>query len=110
MMRGATILSPMKNRLQDRVAIVTGAGHGIGRAYARRLAEEGAKLVIAEIDGAAAEAVAAELGGLGVQTDVSDEKSAGDMARRTSERSGRIDILLNNPPTFATVPISPAPL
>ncbi len=99
----------MKNRLQDRVAIVTGAGHGIGRAYARRLAEEGAKLVIAEIDGAAAEAVAAELGGLGVQTDVSDEKSAGEMARRTIERFGRIDILVNNAAIFATVPMSRAP-
>jgi len=99
----------MKNRLQDRVAIVTGAGHGIGRAYARRLAEEGAKLVIAEIDGAAAEEVAAELGGLGVQTDVSDEKSAGEMARRTIERFGRIDILVNNAAIFATVPMSRAP-
>ena len=99
----------MKNRLQDRVAIVTGAGHGIGRAYARRLAEEGAKLVIAEIDGAAAEEVAAELGGLGIQTDVSDEKSAGEMARRTIERFGRIDILVNNAAIFATVPMSRAP-
>src|SRR5258708_18998031 len=109
MMRGATILSPMKNRLEDRSASVTGAGHGLGRAYARRLAEEGAKLVIAEIDGAAAEEVAAELGGLGIQTDVSDEKSAGEMARRTIERFGRIDILVNNAAIFATVPMSRAP-
>src|SRR5438067_5717896 len=111
-MRGATILSPMKNRLQDRVAIVTGAGHGIGKAYARRLAEEGAKVVIAEIDGAAAEAVAAELsrGGheaLGFRTDVADRASADEMARRTVERFGRIDVLVNNAAIFATVPMWP---
>src|SRR5881227_750900 len=104
----------MKNRLQDRVAIVTGAGHGIGKAYARRLAEEGAKVVIAEIDGAAAEAVAAELsrGGheaLGFRTDVADRASADEMARRTVERFGRIDVLVNNAAIFATVPMSRAP-
>ena len=113
-MRGATILSPMKNRLQDRVAIVTGAGHGIGKAYARRLAEEGAKVVIAEIDGAAAEAVAAELAhaghqAIGFRTDVADRASADEMARRTMERFGRIDVLVNNAAIFATVPMSRAP-
>jgi 3-oxoacyl-[acyl-carrier protein] reductase len=104
----------MKNRLQDRVAIVTGAGHGIGRAYARRLAEEGAKLVIAEIDGAAAEEVAAELSraghqALGFRTDVADRASADEMARRTIERFHRIDVLVNNAAIFATVPMSRAP-
>src|SRR5204862_3254731 len=49
--KGATILSPMQKRLEGRVAIVTGGGHGIGKAYAHRLAEEGAKIVIAELDG-----------------------------------------------------------
>jgi 3-oxoacyl-[acyl-carrier protein] reductase len=48
-------------RLVDRVAVVTGAGHGIGKAYARRLAQEGAKVVIAELDGAAGDAAADEL-------------------------------------------------
>ena len=99
----------MKNRLQDRVAIVTGGGHGLGRAYAQRLAEEGAKLVIAELDGPAGERVAAEVGGLAVCTDVADEKSAKDMARRTVEAYGRIDILVNNAAIFHTVPMSRAP-
>ena len=107
-MRGATILSPVK-RLDARVAIVTGGGHGIGRAYAHRLAEEGAKLVIAELDGAAAERVASDVGGLAVRTDVSDEASVAEMARRTLERFGRIDILVNNAAMFATVPMSRAP-
>src|SRR5947207_15443513 len=99
----------MKNRLQDRVAIVTGGGHGIGRAYAKRLAEEGAKIVIAELDGPAGERVAAEVGGVAVRTDGADEKSALEMARRTIERFGRIDILVNNAAIFATVPMSRAP-
>src|SRR5438045_4605899 len=107
-MRGATILSPVK-RLEGRVAIVTGGGHGIGKAYARRLAEEGAKIVIAELDGPAGERVAAEQGGLAVQTDVADEKSASEMARRTVEHFGRIDILVNNAAIFHTVPMSRAP-
>ena len=99
----------MRNRLQDRVAIVTGGGHGLGRAYAQRLAEEGAKLVIAELDGPAGERVAAEVGGLAVRTDVADEKSANDMARRAVEAYGRIDILVNNAAIFHTVPMSRAP-
>jgi 3-oxoacyl-[acyl-carrier protein] reductase len=99
----------VKNRLQDRVAIVTGGGHGIGRAYAKRLAEEGAQLVIAELDGPAGERVAAEVGGVAVRTDVADEKSANEMARRAVDRYGRIDILVNNAAIFHTVPMSRAP-
>jgi 3-oxoacyl-[acyl-carrier protein] reductase len=99
----------MRNRLQDRVAIVTGGGHGIGAAYAKRLAEEGANVVIAELDRDAGERVAAEIGGVAVRTDVADEQSARDMARRAIERFGRIDILVNNAAIFHTVPMSRAP-
>src|SRR5258706_6691700 len=76
---------PVK-RLDGRVAIITGGGHGIGRAYAQRLAEEGAKIVIAELDGPAGERVAAEGGGLPVRTHVGNQKSAHEMALRTLQR------------------------
>ena len=104
-----------KKRLEGRVAIITGGGHGIGKAYARRLAEEGAGVVIAEIDAAAAERVAADLGGAGhaalaLRTDVSDATSVGEMARRTVERFGRIDVLINNAGGGLYVPTADTPL
>jgi 3-oxoacyl-[acyl-carrier protein] reductase len=104
----------MAGRLAGRVAIITGGGHGIGRAYAQGLAEEGAAVVIAEIDGTAAEAGAAELKAKGLRalalrTDVADEQSTQTMARSTVEAFGRIDILVNNAAIFATIPMSRAP-
>ena len=101
-------------RLEGRVAIVTGGGHGIGKAYAARLAQEGAKIVIAEIDEKAALAVAQELTqagfeALGVRTDVSDPASVEKMAAAAVDRFGRIDILVNNAAIFATVPMSRSP-
>jgi|SRR3972149_20744 len=104
----------MKGRLEGRVAIVTGGGHGIGKAYAIRLASEGAKIVIAEVDEKAAHAVAKALTGagyeaLGLRTDVSDAASVERMANTTVERFGRIDVLVNNAAIFATVPMSRSP-
>jgi len=101
-------------RLDQRVAIVTGGGHGIGKAYALRLAQEGAKLVIAELDEAAAHAVAAELqaaghAAIGLRTDVADKLSVEAMAQAAIARFGRIDVLVNNAAIFATVPMSRAP-
>ena len=101
-------------RLGGRVAIVTGGGHGLGKAYARRLAQEGAKVVIAEIDAKAAAAAAKELSdagfsALGVPTDVIDEDSLRNMVERTLAAFGRIDILINNAAVFATIPISRLP-
>lgn len=100
--------------LKDRVAIVTGGGHGIGRHYALGLAREGARVVIAELDAAAAEKVAEEIiqaGGeaLAVPTDVSDQASVQAMVGQTLERFGKVDILVNNAAIFATVPMSRSP-
>ena len=97
------------------MVIVTGGGHGIGKAYCEGLAREGARVVVAEIDGAAATAVAEKLrasGGeaLALPTDVSDEASARAMAARTLERFGRIDVLVNNAAVFSTIPIRRVPI
>jgi 3-oxoacyl-[acyl-carrier protein] reductase len=105
----------MTEKLKGRVAIITGGGHGIGKAYATRLASEGAKIVIAELDEKAGHAVAEELNAAGyealaVRTDVSDPASVENMAAATVERFGRIDILVNNAAIFATVPMSRSPL
>ena len=104
----------MAGRLDGRVAIITGGGHGIGKAYAVRLAAEGAKVVIAELDGKAASAVAAELTAQGhhaiaVQTDVANEASVTNMAQQAVAKFGRIDVLVNNAAIFATVPMSRLP-
>ena len=99
-------------RLKDKVAIVTGAGQGIGRAYAHRLIEEGAKVVVAELNETKGKAVAEELlakggEGLCVRTDVADEASCAEMAAATVRRFGRIDILINNAAVFSTIKMMP---
>ncbi len=87
-------------RLQDKVAIITGAGQGIGLAYAERFLAEGAKVVVAEIDTERAERAMQQLDGRGevrlVQTDISSEASAQACAAATVDAFGTIDILVNN--------------
>lgn len=105
----------MAQRLDGSVAIVTGGGHGIGKAYCKGLAGEGANVVVAEIDAAAAEQAAEEVTQLGVEalaipTDVADEASAQAMASKTLDRFGRIDVLVNNAALFVTVPMSRVPI
>jgi 3-oxoacyl-[acyl-carrier protein] reductase len=87
-------------RLEGRIAVVTGGGRGIGRAYTERFLREGASVQIADVDdGHAAEAVT-ELSALGkvgsVHCDVSDSTSVDACVAATIERFGRVDILVNN--------------
>jgi NAD(P)-dependent dehydrogenase (short-subunit alcohol dehydrogenase family) len=83
-------------RLVDRVAVVTGAGSGIGLASARRLAAEGAKVVVADTDGQTGKAAADEVGGLFVQADVTSEDDVAGMYDAALGAYGRIDIAFNN--------------
>lgn len=87
-------------RLDGRVAIITGAGQGIGLSYAERFLQEGARVVIAEIDDERAAAALKHLDAgkdvLGVRTDISDEQSALTCAAAARDTFGKIDILVNN--------------
>jgi NAD(P)-dependent dehydrogenase (short-subunit alcohol dehydrogenase family) len=88
-------------RLQDKVAIVTGGAGGIGSATARRLGREGAAIVVVDIHGDGATAVAEEIkaaGGhaVGVQTDLSNEGDVASMIAATIAAFGRLDVLHNN--------------
>jgi NAD(P)-dependent dehydrogenase (short-subunit alcohol dehydrogenase family) len=87
-------------RLEGKVAIITGAGQGIGKAYAERFLAEGAKVAIAEISKERGESALADLKGQGdvilVATDISDEGSAISCAKQVSDAFGSVDILINN--------------
>jgi 3-oxoacyl-[acyl-carrier protein] reductase len=88
-------------RFEERVALVTGAAGGIGAATARRLAEEGAAVVLVDRDGDAAEAVAGVLRGEGfaaeaVAADVTDAAAVDAFVAQAAERHGRLDVLVNN--------------
>ncbi|MGA7868990.1 MAG: SDR family NAD(P)-dependent oxidoreductase, partial [Stellaceae bacterium] len=88
-------------RLEDKVAIVAGAAHGMGEAEARLFAQEGAKVVVADVLGEQAEAVAADIragGGeaIAATIDVTSEPAWVALIEKTVARYGRLDILVNN--------------
>jgi pyridoxal 4-dehydrogenase len=91
-------------KLQDRVAIVTGAAQGIGRAIAEKLRSEGAAVAAVDLNGEGVDAVARSLDGLAIQADISREEDAERMAAETLERFGKIDALVN---AAAIVPFVP---
>jgi 3-oxoacyl-[acyl-carrier protein] reductase len=96
-------------RFDDKVAIVTGAAGGIGEAYARALAAEGANVIVADIDADKGTATAADIAAAGggdahfVTVDVSDPASTQAMADATIERFGGIDLLVNNAAIYGTM-------
>jgi NAD(P)-dependent dehydrogenase (short-subunit alcohol dehydrogenase family) len=97
-------------RLHDRVAIITGAAQGIGAAYARAMAQEGATVIIADLDDG--EGIAREIrenGGkaLNVVTNVSSESSVENLVSTTVEQYGRIDILVSNAALFGKLEAKP---
>ena len=99
-------------RFDGKVAIVTGAGQGIGEAYATGLAGEGAKVVVADLNEAQANRVADELkakgaDALAVKVDVADPASADAMAAATTAAFGGIDFLVNNAAIYAGMKIEP---
>jgi 3-oxoacyl-[acyl-carrier protein] reductase len=82
--------------LDRRVAVVTGAGQGIGREIARVLTEHGATVVLADIDADLAKQTAEELGGVGVSCDVTSEEQMRSLVADTVQDLGRLDVFVNN--------------
>ena len=82
--------------ISGRTVLITGAARGIGAACARRLAGEGAKLVLADVDGAGVEKLAAQLSQVAVRADVTKPDDIARMIEEPYRRWGRLDVLFNN--------------
>lgn len=100
----------MTGRLDGKVALVTGAARGIGRATAERFVDEGARVIVADIDLDGAESTAAALGAQAVPLDVADASSWTRAVESASQRYGRLDILVNNAGIGTGGPLHRAPL
>ncbi|WP_300513933.1 glucose 1-dehydrogenase [Aliiroseovarius sp.] len=83
-------------RLQDKTAIVTGGGSGFGAGIVRKFAAEGARVMVADLNGEAAQKMAAEVGGIACRVDVSNRVSVEAMADLARDAFGALDILVNN--------------
>ncbi|MCK4861964.1 MAG: glucose 1-dehydrogenase, partial [Rhodobacteraceae bacterium] len=83
-------------RLEGKTAIVTGGGSGFGAGIARRFVAEGARVMVADINGEAAQAIADEIGGIAQTVDVANSDSVKAMAAAAISQMGQIDILVNN--------------
>jgi 2-hydroxycyclohexanecarboxyl-CoA dehydrogenase len=85
-------------KLDDKIAVVTGAGQGIGKAIAEKLAAEGATVVVTDVNESTAKETAEAIGGgaVGLHTDVTSRESVGEMVEQVKKQFGRIDVLVNN--------------
>jgi 2-hydroxycyclohexanecarboxyl-CoA dehydrogenase len=83
-------------KLDTKIAIVTGAGQGIGRGIATKLVAEGATVVVTDINETTAKDTAAEIGGVGLAADVTSRESVEGMVEQVMRQFGRIDVLVNN--------------
>ena len=98
--------------LEDKVAVITGAGRGLGRAFALRFAEEGAKLLLPDISLERAEGTVKEIRAKGgeavaMETDISDENATKKMAEKVMQQYGKVDILLNNAAIWYGINVTP---
>ncbi|SOH92257.1 NAD(P)-dependent dehydrogenase, short-chain alcohol dehydrogenase family [Monaibacterium marinum] len=92
-------------RLAGKTALITGGARGIGLAFARAYIAQGAQVALADIDLAAAQRAADEIGAIAVQVDVSDQASIDACVNSTADQLGGIDILINNAALFDMAPI-----
>jgi 2-hydroxycyclohexanecarboxyl-CoA dehydrogenase len=83
-------------KLDGKIAIVTGAGQGIGRGIAEKLAAEGATVVVTDVNEQTAKETAEAIGGVGIRADVTSRESVEDMVAQVRGQFGRIDVLVNN--------------
>ena len=91
----------MSMRIENKVCVVTGGANGIGEALARRFhAEKARAVVVADLDGARAEKVAAEIGGVAMRVDVGREEEMQKLVKETTDRFGQIDLFCSNAGIF----------
>ena len=83
-------------KFSDRSVVITGAGSGIGAALARRAAQMGARVCVADLDGDKAELIASEIGGIAMQCDVRDEVAVKSLIKNAADQQGEIDIFVSN--------------